>query len=157
MRVHLCGGRMTLHEADVLEFCLCACEGVTEVRVFDRTADAVIMYDDGGRVAVIRALAAFSFEKAEAKGLIPEHTSRALNREYEDKLASAVMRRIISKTLLPLPVRSVLTVIKSAKYITQAFRRCGTESCRSRSWMPLPCRCPCCAVISTQQVPSCSC
>ena len=117
MRVHLCGGRMTLHEADVLEFCLCACESVTEVRVFDRTADAVIMYDDGGRVAVIRALAAFSFEKAEAKGLIPEHTSRALNREYEDKLASAVMRRIISKTLLPLPVRSVLTVIKSAKYI----------------------------------------
>ena len=76
MRVHLCGGRMTLHEADVLEFCLCACEGVTEVRVFDRTADAVIMYDDGGRVAVIRALAAFSFEKAEAKGLIPEHTSQ---------------------------------------------------------------------------------
>ena len=39
----------------------------------------------------------FSFAKAEAMELVPEHTSRALNREFEDKLAIAVMRRCISK------------------------------------------------------------
>ena len=34
--------------------------------------------------AVIGALASFSFAKAEAMELVPEHTSRALNREFEE-------------------------------------------------------------------------
>ena len=36
--------------------------------------------------------------------LVPEHTSRALNREFEDKLAMTVMRRIFSKLFLPAPI-----------------------------------------------------
>lgn len=86
LRVHLCCGRMTLSQADVLEYYLRAQDGVQEVRVYDRTQDAVVLYD-AERGSVLRALAVFSFAKAEAMELVPEHTSRALNREFEDNLA----------------------------------------------------------------------
>lgn len=85
LRVHLHCGYMTLHQADVLEYYLRRTSGVTEVKVYDRTQDAVVLYT-GRRGDVIAALAAFSFPKAEAMDLVPEHTSRALNREFEDKL-----------------------------------------------------------------------
>ena len=65
LRVHLCCGRMTLSQADVLEYYLRAQDGVQEVRVYDRTQDAVVLYD-AERGSVLRALAVFSFAKAEA-------------------------------------------------------------------------------------------
>ena len=43
LRVHLCCARMTLREADLLEYSLRAVEGVTEVKVYDRTQDAVVL------------------------------------------------------------------------------------------------------------------
>ncbi len=36
------------------------------------------------------------------------HTSRALNREFEDKLAMTVMRRIFSKLFLPAPITTAM-------------------------------------------------
>ena len=104
LRVHLHCGYMTLHQADVLEYYLRGIDGVTEVKVYDRTQDAVVLYA-GKRGDVIAALASFSFPKAEAMDLVPEHTSRALNREFEDKLVMTVVRRCISRLFLPFPVR----------------------------------------------------
>ena len=42
LRVHLCCGRMTLSQADVLEYYLRAQGGVRSVKVYDRTQDAVV-------------------------------------------------------------------------------------------------------------------
>ena len=120
LRVHLCCGRMTLSQADVLEYYLRAQEGVQEVKVYDRTQDAVVVYH-GERRGVISALAHFSFAKAEAMDLVPEHTARALNREFEDKLAVTVMRRCISKLFLPAPITSALAVLRSVKYIKEGL------------------------------------
>ena len=119
LRVHLCCGRMTLSQADVLEYYLRAQDGVQEVRVYDRTQDAVVLYD-AERGSVLRALAVFSFAKAEAMELVPEHTSRALNREFEDKLAVAVMRRF-SKLFLPAPITTALALLRSVKYIREGL------------------------------------
>ena len=126
LRVHLCCGRMTLSQADVLEYYLLAMEGVESVKVYDRTQDAVVVYS-GVRGRVLRALAAFSFAKAERMELVPEHTSRALNREFEDKLAVTVMCRCACKLFLPMPIASALAVLRSAKYIREgllALRHC---------------------------------
>ena len=120
LRVHLCCKRMTLRQADVLEYYLLAVDGVRSVKVYDRTRDAVVMYD-AERERMIRALARFSFEKAEKLDLAPEHTSRTLNREFEDKLALTVMRRCVSNLFLPAPVTSALAVIRSAKYIKEGL------------------------------------
>ena len=120
LRVHLCCKRMTLRQADVLEYYLLAVDGVRSVKVYDRTRDAVVVYD-AERERMIRALARFSFEKAEKLDLAPEHTSRTLNREFEDKLTLTVMRRCASNLFLPAPVTSALAVIRSAKYIKEGL------------------------------------
>ena len=120
LRVHLCCKRMTLRQADVLEYYLLAVDGVRSVKVYDRTRDAVVVYD-AERERMIRALARFSFEKAEKLDLAPEHTSRTLNREFEDKLALTVMRRCASNLFLPAPVTTALAVIRSAKYIKEGL------------------------------------
>ena len=120
LRVHLCCGRMSLSQADVLEYYLRARDGVQEVKVYDRTQDAVVVYG-GKRENVISALAQFSFAKAETMELVPEHTSRALNREFEDKLAVAVMRRCVSKLFLPAPITTALALLRSAKYVREGL------------------------------------
>lgn len=120
LRVHLCCGRMTLRQADVLEYYLLSTDGVQSVKVFDRTQDAVVLYSSE-RENVIRALAGFSFEKAESLDLVPEYTPRELNREFEDKLATTVMHRCISKLFLPLPLTSAISVIRSVKYIKEGL------------------------------------
>ena len=43
LRVHMQCARMTLHQADVLEYYLRNVPGVTEVKVYDRTQDAVVL------------------------------------------------------------------------------------------------------------------
>ena len=121
LRVHMARARMTLHEADILEYYIKDTAGVEAVQVFDRTCDAVITYR-GSRAAVIAALSAFSFPKAEAMDLVPSHTPRALNREFEDKLTMTVMRRAFSTLFLPLPVRAAISVFRSVKYIREGLK-----------------------------------
>lgn len=120
IRVHLCCGRMSLQQADTLEYYLLSLNGVKSVKVYDRTQDAVVVYD-ADRESVIRTLADFSFSKAEAMNLVPEHTSRELNREFEDKLAGAIMRRCISRIFLPVPVTSAIAAVRSVRYIREGI------------------------------------
>lgn len=116
MRVHFCVGRMTLRQADVAEYYLRSIGGVESVKVFDRTCDAVVRYTCK-REKIIAALSRFSYGHAEKLGVAPEHTSRALNREFEDKLVFSVIKRTFSKMFLPLPLRAVIAVFRSVKYI----------------------------------------
>ena len=120
LRVRLHCPAMTLRQADVLEYYLRAVDGVTEVKVYDRTRDAVVCFACG-RGDVIASLAAFSFPRAEAMDLVPEHTSRALNREFEDRLIMTVARRMVSRLFLPAPVTTALAVIRSVKYIREGL------------------------------------
>ena len=120
LRVHLHCAAMTLHQADVVEYYLRAVPGVADVQVYDRTQDAVVRYAGSGD-AVVAALASFSFAGAESMQLVPEHTARALNREFEDKLAMTVMRRCFSKLFLPVPVTTALAVFRSVRYIKEGL------------------------------------
>lgn len=94
LRGHLCTPCMTLRQADIVEYYLRGIPGVTGVQVFDRTRDAVIRYEEkaGRRDALVQALRAFTFATAEELATVPEHTARALNREFEDKLVACVLR-----------------------------------------------------------------
>lgn len=116
MRVHLALRRMSLREADLLEYDLKGVAGVVSVKVFDRTQDAVITYTCP-RMDIVRALSSFSFTSERALARLPEHTSRALNREYEDKLVFTVCRRAFSRLFLPVPVQTAIALFRSVKYI----------------------------------------
>ena len=122
IRVHLCIHRMTLAQADLAEFYLRQVEGVKDVRVYDRTCDVVVFYEDlQARSDVIRALSLFSFQKAESMDVVPEHTSRVMNREFEDKIVFTILRRYLGKMFLPFPVRSAITIFRSFRYIKEGL------------------------------------
>lgn len=116
LRVHLACEHMTLHEADVLEYYLRNVSGVKDVKVYDRTCDAVVLFESG-RETIIRALAEFSFAQVEALALVPEHTTRQLNRDFEDKLVFTVLRRAAAKLFLPTWAAAALAVFRSLRYI----------------------------------------
>ncbi|MCR5307215.1 MAG: heavy metal translocating P-type ATPase [Oscillospiraceae bacterium] len=120
IRVHFCQKYMTLHQADIAEYALSAVSGITKVQVYDRTCD-VILYYRCGRKAVLSALAHFCYDEA-AEALVPAQTGRALNREYEEKLESAIMRRVLHKFLLPLPLRRLISVFKALKYLRRGLK-----------------------------------
>ena len=44
LRVHLCIGRMTLRQADLLEYSMRAVDGVASVKVYDRTQDLSLIH-----------------------------------------------------------------------------------------------------------------
>ena len=121
MRVHLHCGRMTLRQADVLEYYLKNEPDILDVTVFDRTQDAVIRYRQD-RSGVIGALARFSFAGAEKLDLVPDHTARAINREFEEKLIFTLCRRACNRLFLPLPVAAAIAAVKSLKYIKEGLK-----------------------------------
>ena len=121
MRVRFCISRMTEDQADTAEYALSAVIGVTRVQVFDRTCDVVIAYSCP-REIIIRKLSAFSFSDEKNKALVPEHTGRELNKQYEEKLAAVVIRRAVNNFIIPQPVRRIISVIKAAKYIFRGLK-----------------------------------
>lgn len=119
IRVHAMQKRMTMEQADILEYYLKAQEGVIEAKVYDRTGDAVIFYE-GKREGMILALSRFSYKGNEA--LVPSQTGRALNREYEDKLVLTVVDRVISTLFYPIPLKRVITGVKAIPYLFKGLQ-----------------------------------
>lgn len=121
IRVHADINRMSLAEADILEYYLKAVSGVRKVKVYDRTCDALIEFDCS-RSDVVEALAVFSFDDEEAQSLVPAHTTRASDREYQDKLINKTIFRFGRDLLLPAPLRMMWTAYKACDYFTAALR-----------------------------------
>lgn len=221
MRVHIVRSRMTLEQADLLEYSLRALPYVREVKVYERTGDALILYNyrrdknrncnsnskinrncdssnsnssknsnnntnrsrntnknrnrngnsnnnnnnnnnswnsnsdssrrstyrSGGRNGVgcpskenwkqsmqetlaadpvrnqlIEALAAFDYDEARARDLVPEQTGRAINRQYEEKLVMKVMWRGLRRLFLPAPLAIAWTVGQSIPFLVKGIR-----------------------------------
>ena len=121
IRVRFCISRMTLKQADITEYSLSAIVGVKRVQVFDRTCDIVIAYTCP-REEIIQKLSRFSFDDEQNKALVPEHTGRELNRQYENKLAGVVMKRFVNKLVIPQPIRNIIAVFRAAKYIFRGLK-----------------------------------
>ena len=121
MRVHLMQKRMSYEQADTLLYYLHQNKQVSFVKVYERTADAAISYV-GDREEVIKALRAFSYEKADVPQEVIANSGRKLNADYQEKLITKVACRYIGKAVIPFPVRAVYTTFKSLKYIYAGVR-----------------------------------
>lgn len=119
LRVHAERPRISIGEADILEYYLKSRPGILDVRVFERTGDAIIRYTCG-REELLSALSVFSFSENES--LVPEHTSRALNHEYQDRLFWVISRRLFRRFLVPFPVRRVMAGIRAFRYVRKGVR-----------------------------------
>lgn len=121
LRIHVVQKRMTYTEADTLSWFLSNQKNVTDVKVYERTADAVICYV-GDKEEVLNLLKQFSYENT----ILPEHVAagsgRELNAVYQEKLVMKTVLHYGSKLFLPMPVRAVITSVKSVKYIWHGIR-----------------------------------
>lgn len=116
MRIHLIQKPMTDEQADALQYALNQHSEIVNVKVYERTQDAVICYT-GDRETVIAAIKKLSYEDIQVPQSILELSGRSTNRKYQDKLVEKVVLRYGSKLFLPYPIRCVITTIKSVKYI----------------------------------------
>ena len=100
LRIHAVQGRMTCAQADTLCWFLEKQEYVTDAKVYERTADAVICYT-GDREEVIRALRCFSYENAEAPDHVLASSGRELNSSFREKLITKVILHYGGKFIIP--------------------------------------------------------
>ena len=104
IRFQLRQNQMTLAQADLLETWLQRRSWCRQVTVHERTR-CVILYYDGSRQAVLDDILRFSWREAEQTISLPAHSSRALNREFEEKLVGKVLCKAACTLFLPSPLR----------------------------------------------------
>ena len=116
IRVHFIQERMTIEQADILQYYLDAQENVDRAKVQERTCDATIWYH-GDRADLIRKLQEFSYTRVEAPADYLKNSGREMNHEYWDKLVTKIVLHYGNKIFLPVSVRTVITSVKSVKYL----------------------------------------
>lgn len=104
IRFRLRQKQMTLAQADLLEAWIQGKSWCRQVTVHERTC-AVILYYDGDRQTVLEAIRQFSWQEAERTTSLPAHSTRALNREFEEKLVGKVLCKAACTLFLPPPLR----------------------------------------------------
>lgn len=120
LRVRMIQYRMTLGQADILQYYLKALPGVLKVKVYDRTCDAVVQFDPSVRGEIIAAFAEFSYTSSEVS--VPAHTDRVLQREFENKILRHIGMRLAARFFLPGPIRLVYTVVKAVPFIWDGLK-----------------------------------
>ena len=121
LRIHMTQSRMTMAQADILQYYLENCDGVVDVKVHDRTCDAVIIYE-GDRAGIIDALRQFGYDRVEIPADLTETSGRTMNRQYEDKLFWKTVWYMTKKWIVPMPLRYCLTSVKALKYIGKGLK-----------------------------------
>ncbi len=114
-------GVMSLRQADLLQYYLGTLPGVQNAKVYERTADAVIIYK-GDRDEILERTRTFSYENKELEEVVPADSGRELNREYQEKLFKHVAVRMVTKTCFPFWLRAVYTTAKAVRYVFKGIR-----------------------------------
>lgn len=121
LRIHLNQKRITCEQAEILQYYLESQPGVTDVKIYERTADAAVAFS-GGREEIIASIRAFHYEDVELPEGLLESQNRELNNYYKEKLINRVLLKLGRDILLPVPVRTACTVLKSLRYIYKGVR-----------------------------------
>ncbi len=121
LRIHVVQGRMTCAQADTLCWFLGRQEYVTDAKVYERTADAVICYT-GDREEVIAALKSFSYENTDVPENVLSSSGRELNSSFREQLITRVILHYGSKLIVPYPIRKVWLTFKALRYIWKGLK-----------------------------------
>ena len=121
LRIHVVQGRMTCAQADTLCWFLGRQEYVTDAKVYERTADAVICYT-GSREEVIAVLKGFSYENTDVPENVLSSSGRELNSSFREQLITRVILHYGSKLIIPYPIRKVWLTFKALRYIWKGLK-----------------------------------
>ena len=121
IRFRLRQKQMTLAQADLLEAWIQGKSWCRQVTVHERTC-CVILYYDGTRQAVLNEIRHFSWQEAEQTTALPAHSSRALNREFEEKLVAKVVCKAACTLFLPSPLRIARILWHMIPFVRRGLR-----------------------------------
>ena len=121
IRIKLKQKRMTLEQADLLEAWLQNRAWAHRVTVHERTCCAIIYYD-GDRQSVLDDIRSFSWTQVQHAIALPYHSSRALNRVFEEKLVSKIVVKAAYMLFLPPPVRIARVIWRMIPFVRRGLR-----------------------------------
>ena len=123
--------RFTGEQADMLLYYLLSLSQVNKAKVYERTGSAVVMYE-GDRSLLLSEVLKFSFEEKTIKELVPEHTGRELNKQYQDRIITKVAVHYLLKWILPTPLNRLKTIILSVRFLREGL------SCIAKRQLQVP-------------------
>lgn len=124
MRLRLRQKKMTLRQADLLEAWLKGQPWAREAVVHERTCCVILTYG-GDRETVLSAIGSFTWAGAEETITLPSHSTRALNREFQEKLVGKVLMKGVSTLFLPVPLRIARVVWHMIPFLSKGLRCLG--------------------------------
>ena len=116
--------KMTLRQADLLEAWLKGQPWAREAVVHERTCCVILTYG-GDRETVLSAIGSFTWAGAEEMVTLPSHSTRALNREFQEKLVGKVLMKGVSTLFLPAPLRIARVVWHMIPFLSKGLRCLG--------------------------------
>ena len=120
MRLRLSQKKMTVAQADLLELWLHSRPWVEEAAVHERTCCAVVRYNCE-RSEAIAALAAFTWAEAGRTVTPAAHSTRAINRTYQEKLVGKVLIKAAA-LFLPTPLRVMRMLRHTLPFMRRGLR-----------------------------------
>ena len=124
MRLRLRQKSMTIRQADLLETWLKGQPWTREAVVHERTCCVIVTYT-GDRETVLSALGAFTWAGAESSVTLPGHSTRTLNREFQEKLVGKVAAKAAAALFLPAPLRIARIVWHMIPFLHRGLRCLG--------------------------------
>ena len=121
IRLRLGQKRVTGAQADLLEAWLQGKPWTRQAAVHERTG-CLLLYYDGARQTVLDELRRFSWAEAARTTSLPAHSSRALNREFEEKLVMKVVGKAACTLFLPPPLRLARTLWHMVPFVGRGLR-----------------------------------
>lgn len=124
MRLRLRQKKMTLRQADLLEAWLKGQPWARDAVVHERTCCVILTYG-GDRETVLSAIGSFTWAGAEETVTLPSHSTRALNREFQEKLVGKVLMKGAAALFLPAPLRIARVVWHMIPFLSKGLRCLG--------------------------------
>ena len=124
MRLRLRQKKMTLRQADLLEAWLKGQPWARDAVVHERTCCVILTYG-GDRETVLSAIGSFTWAGAEETVTLPSHSTRALNREFQEKLVGKVLMKGVSTLFFPTPLRIARIVWHMIPFLRRGLRCLG--------------------------------
>ena len=121
LRIHMKQSRMTFEQADILHYAIQKMDGVSSVKVYERTGDAVICFHCS-REELVDALSAFDYDRVNVPMEVLQNSGRQLNAEFQEKLAGRILRRLFNKIFLPMPLRNAITLCRAIRYVWMGIK-----------------------------------
>ena len=122
MRVRMAQKRMSVKEADLLQYYLEGFDFIRKAVVYERTCDVAIYYKDNTRDAVINKLKKFDYNNPKLLESMPSTSGRQITRDFQEKMVGMLMFTGVRNMFFPNIINNIYTIVKAAPYIYKGLK-----------------------------------